>query len=105
MKISMSVLKQMKDASGYVVYVWWRGEKVLYVGQTNNLLCRIDRQHPIATKPLDMDDILEVIPVVGKEEAYDLESSLILKHKPPYNGVNARRVKQWFESKSMYDQM
>jgi len=70
------------------VYLWKRGEEVLYVGKAKNLKARVRsyfHQEGKGKKVAEAADRVEFIATRDEVEALLLEANLIKLHLPPYN--------------------
>lgn len=69
-----------------LVYGWRRGERYLYIGQTNALLRRMGTHHKVG-KILDFEptDNLDIW-LVDAKDLLVVEEALIRLHQPLYNG-------------------
>ncbi|MEX2013683.1 MAG: nucleotide excision repair endonuclease, partial [Parcubacteria group bacterium] len=82
----------LPDAPG--VYLFLRGQKVLYIGKATNLKDRVksymskgifDTRGPLIEKMLEKADTVKFIQTDSVLEALILEASEIKKHQPIYN--------------------
>lgn len=77
---------------GPIVYLLFRGERVLYVGMSQRGLLRpLDRRHR-ALKDLKDNDRLQVWPLASVTIARAVESALIERLQPEWNRVGVRSV-------------
>jgi len=84
--VRLEDLPPLPEAPG--VYLWKRGEEVLYVGKAKNLRARVksyfhaeDKARRIAEEATGLD----FIATRDEVEALLLEANLIKAHRPPYN--------------------
>ena len=69
-----------KDAVEYHVYILYKNDEIVYVGQTKQLLFRIGNH----SKTKDFDQF-SYISCESYEEMMDIETALILELQPKYN--------------------
>jgi hypothetical protein len=68
------------------VYLWRRGDEVLYVGQTSNFMGRLYSHNRIGrVEKMLPSDVVELIPTENSQDCGDLEQQLIRRHLPKYN--------------------
>lgn len=74
------------NPSNYFIYLWVRGEKVLYIGCSCRVVERLVIHGTINTKePFLPTDKLLFIERGDKQQAYALEKDMIVYFKPKYN--------------------
>lgn len=84
--VRLSELPPLPEAPG--VYLWKRGEEVLYVGKAKSLKARVRSYFHGEGKALRIAEeatALEFIATRDEVEALLLEANLIKAHRPPYN--------------------
>src|SRR3990172_4581925 len=85
---SREILTRLPQTPG--VYLFWSGQKIIYVGKAVNLKNRVSSylSTELANKTRAMVDEangLSYIKVDSKIDSFLLESALIKKHQPRYN--------------------
>lgn len=80
------------DFSGPCVYVWHRGNKVLYVGSSKSVLARLNSHEIVGCiEEFQPEDFVEIHRCMTIEDMREVELRLVNAHQPKYNVNGLRR--------------